>query len=60
MAARAPKRVLVVGGGMSGLSTAHYLERCMGPGVQVVLAEKSKSVGGWMKSKFIPGLYSVM
>jgi protoporphyrinogen oxidase len=48
-------RVLVVGAGISGLSLAHYLQRTMGPAVNVVLAEKGKSIGGWVQSRFLKG-----
>jgi protoporphyrinogen oxidase len=53
--AAAPKRVLVVGAGISGLALAHYLQRTMGSGVHVTIAEKGKRVGGWMKTAFFHG-----
>ncbi len=49
-----PRRVLIVGGGVSGLSLAHFLSK-VSPQTQVVLAEQGNAVGGWMKTKKIEG-----
>lgn len=39
-------RVVIVGGGISGLATAHYLHRRLGAGVQLTLVEGSQRLGG--------------
>jgi oxygen-dependent protoporphyrinogen oxidase len=47
----APLRVGILGGGITGLSTAFYLRKALGSAVQVVLLEGSPRVGGWIESK---------
>jgi len=41
------KRVLIVGGGISGLSTAYYLNKA---GIRATLVEKSPQVGGVIRT----------
>ncbi len=54
-----PIRIAVVGGGISGLSTAYYLER-MAPaddsGLEITLFEKSPHLGGVVKSERLNGI----
>lgn len=44
-----PRRVIVVGGGISGLATAYYLSR--DPGVDVQLLEASERLGGVIRTE---------
>ena len=39
-------KVVVVGGGMSGLATAHFIHRHLGEGVQITLVEAEPQLGG--------------
>ncbi|WP_166792657.1 protoporphyrinogen oxidase [Cryobacterium algoricola] len=39
-------RVVIVGGGISGLATAHYLHQSLGDGVLITLVEASPRLGG--------------
>jgi oxygen-dependent protoporphyrinogen oxidase len=43
---QAQPKVVVVGGGMSGLATAHFLHRSLGEGVQITLVEAGPQLGG--------------
>jgi oxygen-dependent protoporphyrinogen oxidase len=43
---QAQPKVVVVGGGMSGLATAHFIHRSLGEGVQVTLVEAGPQLGG--------------
>jgi oxygen-dependent protoporphyrinogen oxidase len=47
-----PHKALIVGGGISGLSTAYYLSKA---GVRAVLVEKSPQVGGVMQTSVRQG-----
>ncbi|KAK7743688.1 oxygen-dependent protoporphyrinogen oxidase [Diatrype stigma] len=49
-----PKRIAVLGGGITGLTTAHYLARYAGPDVHVTLYEASDRLGGWIDSAPVP------
>ncbi len=64
MSSPSPVRVLVVGGGISGLSLAHYLKRYsralqrtagQRTPLHVTLAEKSSRFGGWINSDLSSG-----
>lgn len=44
------KRVLVIGGGISGLSAAYYLEKT---GAEVILLEKEEKLGGLLQTRLI-------
>jgi oxygen-dependent protoporphyrinogen oxidase len=49
-----PLRVGILGGGITGLSTAFYLRKALGTrgrGVDIVLLEGSARLGGWIESK---------
>lgn len=46
------ERVLIVGGGVSGLATAHFLRRL---GIPSLLFEKTDRLGGLIKTDFIEG-----
>lgn len=54
--APAPKKIAVLGGGITGLSTAYYLSRSL-PNVTITLYEGSGRMGGWLNSKreSVPG-----
>lgn len=43
-------RVLILGGGISGLSLAWYLKRALGKEVKITLCEKSARLGGWIRT----------
>jgi protoporphyrinogen/coproporphyrinogen III oxidase len=43
---QAQPKVVVVGGGMSGLATAHFIHRSLGEGVQTTLVESGPQLGG--------------
>lgn len=44
------KTVGILGGGISGLSTAYYLRKKFGDLVKPVILEKSSRFGGWIKT----------
>ncbi|KAI9022729.1 protoporphyrinogen oxidase [Phycomyces nitens] len=51
--------VAVLGGGISGLSAAYYLARFAPQTTKIVLIERSRSLGGWLKSNRVPpGLHT--
>ena len=39
-------KVVIVGGGMSGLATAHFIHRSLGEGAQITLVEGGPQLGG--------------
>ena len=43
-------RVAVLGGGITGLASAHYLTREL-PNAKITIYEGSDRLGGWLKSK---------
>ena len=43
---QAQPKVVVVGGGMSGIATAHFIHRSLGEGVQITLVEAGPQLGG--------------
>ncbi|KAK9765718.1 oxygen-dependent protoporphyrinogen oxidase [Basidiobolus ranarum] len=45
------KQITVLGGGISGLSTAWYLAKALPATTRIVLLERSKHLGGWLNSK---------
>lgn len=45
-----PHHVVILGGGITGLSAAFHLAR-KHPAVQITLVEKSDRFGGWMRSE---------
>ena len=45
-----PKSILVLGGGLSGLSATYHLARKL-PAVPITLLEKSNRLGGWVRSE---------
>lgn len=48
------KKIAILGGGVSGLSCAHYLAKLgksLGRSDRIILIEASNSVGGWLKSQ---------
>jgi oxygen-dependent protoporphyrinogen oxidase len=48
-------RVVIVGGGISGLATAHYLHRRLGAGVQLTLVEGEPRLGGKIANQRFAG-----
>lgn len=52
---QARPRVVIVGGGISGLATAHYLRRDLGLGAQVTLVESSPRLGGKIATHQLAG-----
>ncbi|KAI9268046.1 protoporphyrinogen oxidase [Phascolomyces articulosus] len=51
--------VAVLGGGISGLSTAYYLARLAPRATQITLIERSDRVGGWIRSRRVePGFHA--
>ncbi|TFC84144.1 protoporphyrinogen oxidase [Cryobacterium sp. TMT3-29-2] len=48
-------RVVIVGGGISGLATAHYLHRRLGDGVQLTLVEGGARLGGKISTEQFGG-----
>lgn len=48
-------RVVIVGGGISGLATAHYLKRELGDRVRVTLVEGSARLGGKISTQQVAG-----
>ena len=50
-----PRRVIVVGGGVSGLATAYFLRRLDGPGTEVTLVESSDRLGGKVLTQRVCG-----
>lgn len=51
----APRHIAVLGGGISGLTSAFYLARYLPRTSRITLIEKSNRVGGWIKSYPIEG-----
>ena len=48
-------RVVIVGGGVSGLATAHYLHSSLGRGVQLTLVEGGSQLGGKVANQQFSG-----
>lgn len=49
--AKMPSCVAVLGGGITGLSTAYHLARRLPASSRIVVLEKENRVGGWVQSK---------
>ena len=49
------RRVVVVGGGVSGLATAYFLERVCGPDLDVILVELGGRLGGKVLTQRVAG-----
>lgn len=45
--------VAILGGGISGLSSAYYLSKSS-PKTKILLIEGSKRLGGWIRSQRVP------
>ncbi|KAJ9456834.1 Protoporphyrinogen oxidase [Diplonema papillatum] len=50
------KRVVIIGGGITGLAAAYELTKRAGPAVQVTVLHGDDKVGGWLKSKPVAGV----
>ncbi len=48
-------RVVIVGGGMSGLATAHFIHRALGAGVKITLVEAGPRLGGKVATEEFSG-----
>lgn len=48
------RRIAVVGGGLTGLTTAYFLARTLPPTVEITLFESSKRLGGWIETDRVP------
>ena len=42
--------VAILGGGISGLSLAHFLRRALGPAARIAVVEASGRLGGWVET----------
>jgi protoporphyrinogen/coproporphyrinogen III oxidase len=52
--------IAVLGGGISGLTTAYYLSKLAPHGTKIILTEGSNRLGGWIKScRVAPGQYGL-
>ena len=48
-------KIVVCGGGISGLAAAYYSAKLSNSSAQVILLEKTREVGGWMKTSEVKG-----
>lgn len=46
-----PSSVAVLGGGLTGVTSAYYLSRLLPRSTRIVLYEKEDRLGGWVQSK---------
>lgn len=46
--------VAIIGGGVAGLTAAHYLAQDLPPRSKIVLYEADSRVGGWIRSERVP------
>ena len=44
-----PRRIGIIGAGVGGASTAHFLRENFGPDVEIVIYEEEENVGGRLK-----------
>lgn len=51
------KQVVVLGGGISGLSLGFYLKKKFGAFIDLILIEKNKRCGGWVQSEQREGYF---
>lgn len=49
---RQETRIAVIGGGITGLTSAHYITREM-PHAKVTIYEAGSRVGGWLQSEYV-------
>lgn len=42
--------IAILGGGITGLATAHHLARLLPPNARILLLEHQHRLGGWLKS----------
>jgi oxygen-dependent protoporphyrinogen oxidase len=45
-----PKHVTIIGGGLTGLTTAYLLSRQLARSTKIVIVEKQDRIGGWIGS----------
>ncbi|KAM0332137.1 hypothetical protein ACHAQA_002410 [Verticillium albo-atrum] len=46
-----PENIAVIGGGITGLTTAHYLAKSVPEGTKITLYEASDRLGGWLDTQ---------
>lgn len=51
MSSNKKKEVVILGGGISGLSLAYFLKKRMKERIQITLLEKKEKVGGWVQTR---------
>lgn len=49
------KKIVVLGGGISGLTTAYYLKKFYSEKAQVVVLEQENRAGGWVRTECLEG-----
>ena len=49
------RRVVVVGGGVSGLATAHFLHQAAAPSLEIALLESTDRLGGKVMTRQFSG-----
>lgn len=49
------KKIVILGAGICGLSTAWYLQKKYGKSVDITIVEKSDRVGGWIQTSNVDG-----
>jgi protoporphyrinogen/coproporphyrinogen III oxidase len=49
---QATKRIAVLGGGITGLTSAHYLAKEL-PNAKITIYESGDRLGGWLQSKYV-------
>jgi len=45
-----PPAITILGGGISGLTLAHYLRQALGPAARLTIVEASDRLGGWVQT----------
>ena len=48
------QKIAVVGGGLTGLTTAYYLAKHLPPSASITLYESSDRLGGWVRTDRVP------
>jgi oxygen-dependent protoporphyrinogen oxidase len=48
-----PQNIAVIGGGITGLSTAHYLAKYAAKGTTITIYEGSERLGGWLHTQTV-------
>lgn len=48
------QKIAVIGGGLTGLTTAYYLAKQLPPSASITLYESSDRLGGWIRTDRVP------